>query len=83
MARLAQIAALLAICGIVFVLITPAPDELPCVTPHGTLPALALSLPVISIVHPLLLSVSVPLASLPLHFSNGTTLLSFNCTLLC
>jgi hypothetical protein len=39
----------LALFAVVFVLVTPAPDELPCTAPHGKLPVVTLPAAVLSI----------------------------------
>jgi hypothetical protein len=81
MSRVAKFVALLAAVGILVVLITPVPDELPC-TAHRAPLALALSLNLISVlvqpIFPSPRSVSSTVQSL-----SGTDLLSFTCTLLC
>jgi hypothetical protein len=79
--RFIQFAALVAVFAVVFVLITPAPDELPCTAPHGKLPVLALPSAVISIVQ--LITFGPPSTPKAVPSCTGTTLLSFNCTLLC
>lgn len=81
MHRFVHFAALLAVFAVVFVLITPAPDELPCTAPHGKLPVIALSSAVIAIVQ--LITFALPSIPESAPSFSGTTLLSFNCTLLC
>jgi len=79
--RCIKFAALLAVFAVAFVLITPAPDELPCTALHGKVPVVAVPSVLVSIVQ----LITFALASLPksVRSSSGTTLLSFNCTLLC
>lgn len=79
--RFIQFAALLAVFAIAFVLITPAPDELPCTAAHGKLPVVVLQSTGISIGQ--LITFALPSISRSVPSSSGTTLLSFNCTLLC
>ena len=82
MSKTFKVIALLAVVGIVFVLITPAADELPCTARHGAPLAFALPLSVISVHvnlnHGLRLfgTESVPLCG-------KNKLLFFTCTLLC
>jgi hypothetical protein len=78
--RFVQLATVLAVFAVVFVLITPAPDELPCTAPHGKLPV-AVPSAVISIVQ--LNTFSLRLLPKSVPSSSGTALLFFNCSLLC
>jgi len=81
MSTFIKVVALVAAVGIVFVLITPAADELPCTARHGA--PLAFALPISAISVPVMLSQGSPLfgKSVPLFGKNN--LLSFTCTLLC
>ena len=74
--------ALVAACGILFVLITPAPDELPSTGPHSLDRALALFPAYLSPLPPEIFT------HLPLQFAVFTVvthddLLSFTCARLC
>jgi hypothetical protein len=79
--RFFQFAAFLALFAVAFVLITPAPDELPCTAPHGKLPVFALPAAAISMFQ--LITFDLPSLPKSVPSFSGTTLLSFNCAFLC
>jgi len=79
--RFVQIAVVMAVFAVVFVLITPAPDELPCTAAHGKLPVVVVPSAVISIVQ--LIPFGLPSTPKSVPSSSGTSLLSLMCTLLC
>jgi hypothetical protein len=74
--------AVLAAVGVLVVLVTPVPDELPCTARHGAPPLLSIPLNVISfLVQPILPKVGSAYAPAQMH--SGKIFLALGCMLLC